>query len=784
MLLTVDGDPAITSIGFDISLSTGQTVARSFPVTTGALPGRVVVELPDVAVVVTIAATGTGPGIEYSDDATVTSKPHQQVEVPLVLGTPSRLDLGTTDEALPDLADADLVGADLSSASLDMPLVTPDLPSVPSLLLLAGQPGGSGSHNATGTVARFGQLEKPVIVGNTLYIGEHFSGRLRTVDLTTGAVGAVTLVRESDGQPADLGNLAGLAYKDGFLYAAMILEHTVRKVELATGKVSLVIGKPTMTGTTDGDVNTALFNGPWGLAFAPDGALWVADSNNDRLRRIDLAGPSVTTPALVEASPTDMGAVPTFQEPHGLEFDGSVLYVADGGGIVRVDTTNGLASIFVARNKLQGCSDILIRDGNIYALDYGLNSVWRFPLASPATGTVVAGGNVFQAESRDGQGAAARFQNSEWIVGGGANEAFVVESFALRRMTLDTFAVTTFAGLGEHAGYRNTPDARLKQPGSLVYDGVDTVYFSEYGNHRIRKYTLSTGAVADVAGNGDPVWADGPAAQASFYTPAGLALDKDGNLYIAEDQVHDIRRLDKSGMVTTFAGHPNTAGVAGVDGQAALDAYFGAPAGLLFDGTSTLFVTELDNSVVRAIDLSTASHPVSVVAGSGVRAHDDNTMGKLARFDRPNGMALDRTANVLYVAETSSETVRRIDLANANHPVSTLSGITYQAFSATLPSGDNGSLAGTRHNGPTELALDASNRYLFVTNRDGHTIQRLDLMAQTSLTIVGAPREDTTLTGPLPGRVHGPSGLVMTPLGLVTTSIDEHSLLLATGVVP
>ena len=815
LLLEIEGDPLLTKIVLEVSLSTGRQLGVTLPLGGKPLPGRVIVELPDIVQLVTANVRGEGPGITNMASATVTSRLHRQVKVPINLGVPEGADFGVGDGGpgsnwdalpgdfpIPDLpffpcpACVDLSGADSSGTDSkvdgmkDMGPGSPlDLPSVPSLVVLAGEYGGTGSHDDVGTDARFEAPEGAVVVGNTLYVVEHWTGRLRTVDLTTRQTGTPPLIRASDGQSTTLVNPNGLAYDGvGFLYTSSWDDHTISKIEIATGKVSLVIGKSGNKGSDDGDASVARFFNPLGLAFDNSGVLWVADSGNKKLRRVDLAGPSVSTAQLNDFSSFDMGAPTVFVEPRGLKSEGGWIYVSDGGGVVRVDPMNNLVARLVAGNALEKATGIAISGDFLYVVDIDKNALWKYSASPPATGspptgTLVAGSNLYPKESIDGPGSVARFDSPEHLVRGANNDLLVVEYCAIRRFAIDTLAVTTFAGLADHQGQKDSPKALLHGPGGMVYDGADIIYFSDYEGNRIRKYTISTAAVTTIAGTGYPDHLDGPAQSAQFNGPSGLALDKIGNLYVAEDLGHDIRKITNSGMVTTIAGKPGMSGLAGAGGMIGLESYFDAPNGLAYDGDSLLFTAEVGNSAIRSIDLTTASHNVTLIAGSGagIRDHWDDPNGLQARFDGAFGLAFDAPRKFLYVAEYGADTVRKVDLSNANHGVTTVSGIPYGPFANGISPGGGTLAGGTRHRGPTHLALDSSGLLLFVANRDGETIQMLDLMGDVASTIVGDPMQGFVRLGNLPARTHAPFGLAVTPLGLVHSS-GENVLLLATGI--
>jgi sugar lactone lactonase YvrE len=235
-----------------------------------------------------------------------------------------------------------------------------------------------------------------------------------------------------------------------------------------------------------------------------------------------------------------------------------------------------------------------------------------------------------------------------------------------------TAAVTTFAGNGT-AGYLDAPglSAQFNNPQGVAVDSKGDVYVSDSYNSLIREITPA-GSVTTVAGNQTIGYADGLAAAAQFYGPAGSAFDAQGNLYVADLGNNVIRKITPSGIVSTYAG----TGVAGYyDGAATsasktsstdLLAQFNSPQGVAVDASGNVYVADRGNNVIRKI--STAGR-VTTIAGVKAPGFIDGT-GTTATFNNPSGVAVDAQGNV-YVTDEGNSALRKITTANV---VTTIAG--------------------------------------------------------------------------------------------------------------
>jgi serine/threonine protein kinase len=200
-------------------------------------------------------------------------------------------------------------------------------------------------------------------------------------------------------------------------------------------------------------------------------------------------------------------------------------------------------------------------------------------------------------------------------------------------------------GLGSQAGFSS--------PSALAVDITGNIYVADMGNDTIRKISPS-GDVRTLAGSaGHPGQIDGEGAQARFMAPSGIAVDDFGNVYVAEFASDTIRKITPEGSGNLLAGSPGNPGWADAKGD---NAHFRNPWSVAVDKLGNVYVADKDNFVIRQI---TADGRVSTIAGKpGVPGFADGK-GAAARFKDPHGIAVDRFGNV-YVADTANQAVRRI----------------------------------------------------------------------------------------------------------------------------
>jgi DNA-binding beta-propeller fold protein YncE len=303
-----------------------------------------------------------------------------------------------------------------------------------------------------------------------------------------------------------------------------------------------------------------------------------------------------------------------------------------------------------------------------------------------------------------------------------------------------TATVVVLAGDGVAAvrdGPRET--ARFSDPFGVAVAADGSVYVADAGDaQRIRRIDPS-GHVTTLAG-GRRGFADGRGTEARFDTPSALAIDAQGVLYVADTGNNAIRRIAPDGTVTTVAG----GGGAGYRDGPAREARFNGPIGVAVDGAGRILIADTYNDRIRAIG---PEGLVSTLAGDGVPGFADGA-GPAARFDTPCGIAIDRAAGTIVVADTGNDAIRTID---AGGGVATLA----------VSSGDGLSR-------PIGIAVDGS-RELFVTDSRGRVLGMRDGVARI---VAGAAAgfsdgrgEEARFRGPAGLALAGPRRLVVADTG-------------------
>ncbi len=257
----------------------------------------------------------------------------------------------------------------------------------------------------------------------------------------------------------------------------------------------------------------------------------------------------------------------------------------------------------------------------------------------------------------DDTGTAARFNHPLSVALNSVGYVFVADSKnnMIRKIAPDG-TVTTVAGTGTAGsanGAGNT--ATFNYPNGLAIDAADNVYVADALNNMIRKITPA-GIVSTLAGSTLSGNVNDQDTNARFNYPTGIAVDGTGNLFVADENNHIIRKITAGGLVTTFAGSSNPDNI---DDTATAAAFF-SPYGIAIDASNNLYVAEIGNNKIRKI---TPGRRVSSVAGNGVAGYDDG-IRENATFNNPTGIAVDGTG-ILFVGDWKNNMIRKIDLTGA-----------------------------------------------------------------------------------------------------------------------
>ena len=774
--LTIVADPSlpdatVADIGvLEISLSGAATTMQSYLVNQPFSSGRQerLAIRPSVSsgslMVAVLARSSAGTPLAYGQ-TTVTLKSDAAVaaQVTLTGDLPSG-DMGTS------------VGADLATGS------------GPTIQLVAGQVGGMGNVDATGAAARFNNPRALAYDSGNLYVTDSRNHSIRKVALATGAVttvaGAALVSGSTDGTgaAARFNRPNGLvADGAGNLYVADMGNHTIRKIVIATGAVSTIAGTAGSAGSTDATGAAARFNNPHGLAWDGAGALYVADAGNLTIRKVVVGSGVVTTlagTAGMRGTTNGTGAAALFSSPHELAFHGGNLFVVDtrnhavrqivvATGVVTtlsgtagsggfVDGVGGAARF----NRPRG----IVADGagTLYVADSDNN---RLRVVAEGNGAVsTLAGSSFG--TVDGAGAGASFAGPMALALDGTGNLYCADGWGhtIRKVVLAGAAVSTIAGAAGGDGLRDGAGAAalFNRPHGIAVDGT-TLYVADKVNNVIRRIDLTTNRVSTLAGSGNAGAVDGVGAAAQLNGPFGLASDGNGTLYVADAQNQTIRKIDlATATVSTIAGTAQQGG--STDGTGAA-ARFNTPTSLAIGG-GALYIADLNNHTVRKLVIATGA--VTTLAGTaGAKGSTDGT-GAAARFNNPNGLALDGAGN-LFVADQSNHTIRQIVLSSG--AVTTLAG------TATMAGSSDGTGAAARFDMPHALAFDGAGNLLVADTRN-HTIRKVAVATGAVTTYVGNPAVGAVQLGALPGAINTPGGIALGPNGeLYLGSVHENAIL-------
>ncbi len=277
--------------------------------------------------------------------------------------------------------------------------------------------------------------------------------------------------------------------------------------------------------------------------------------------------------------------------------------------------------------------------------------------------------------------------------------------------------------------------APLTLPAGIAFDAAGNLYIADLNDNIIRKVDVA-GIITTVAGNGEQGFSGdgGAATDAQLDSPAGVAIDKYGNLFIADTHNQRIREV-AGGNITTIAG-TGVAGFSG-DGSAAASAMLNQPTALAVGPDGNLYVADTDNHRIRKISFGSSGAMIRTVAGDGEQFFSgDGSAATLAGLDSPNGVAVDGAGNI-YIGDTHNQRVRVVDTTGV---ISTLAGNGNKTFAGDGAAATNASLAG-----PRGLSVDTLGN-IYVADSDNNRI-RLIAKTGTITTLAGSGSQGFTGDG-------------------------------------
>lgn len=635
-----------------------------------------------------------------------------------------------------------------------------DSKPVPGLSLIAGNAGGPGSNDGTGSAASFGgPAGITVDVAGNLYVAESVNHTIRKLTLAgvvTTLAGSARTGGSADGIGASarfFGPSGITADALGNLYVADTYNNAIRKIT-PDGTVSTLAGQAGTYGSADGTGAVARFNNPNDITADAVGNVYVVDGNGTMIRKITPAGAVTTLTGVAElrGSIDGTGATARFSNLSGITSDSAgVLYVTDES-IIRKITPDGTVTTLAGAPSVRGSVDGPIavasfgflsgisRDasGNLYVADnlHTIRKITPAGLVSTLAGTAGISG------ATDGIGAAAQFLYGPYrVTVDVSGNLYVTDSTTIRKVT-SAGTVTTLAGTVQVTG---TIDgigavARFMKPAAIAADPAGNLYVADRPS--IRKIKPS-GVVSTLAGIQICPTIVGPTVDLMPYSDlAGLAADAAGNVYLADPNCHTVTKISPTGEVTTLAGATGCSGSSDGAGSAAR---FSAPFGITADLDGNLYVT--DGGTIRKV---TTAGVVTTLAGTPYVFGTADGTGAAARFYASRGITVDKAGN-LYVGDLLKGTIRKISPEGV---VTTLAG-TPGVLGRADGTGANASFIA-----PAAITVDPVGN-VYVADMWASTIRKITPTGVVT-TVAGDPLRPGILLGNLPGGLDTPLGVTAT----------------------
>ena len=514
---------------------------------------------------------------------------------------------------------------------------------------------GSSSYNGDGIAATSASLKYPMGVAvdssRNVYVCDYENNRVRKVTASTSIIttiaGTGTAGYSGDGGQATAATIKfprgiNLDSVGNVYFGEYAGYNVIRKITVSTGIISTVAGTGSATGGYNGDniqATAATFNYPRDVVLDSYGNLYICDSFNHRVRKVDVSTGLVST----------------------------VVGTGDA-------SSSGDGSAATSASINQPCYSRFDSDGNLYITDYSSHRIRKvitvttdiptvapsimptyYPSLSPhsiSIITTIAGTDTAGYSGDEGPATSAVFNAPFGICTDSSGNVYVSDyaNNRVRKITISTGIIATIAGTGSfsYSGDNGAASsAAIARPYGIVLDATGNLYISAQYNYRIRKVTVPTSVITTIAGTGSSGYSGdgGLATSATLNLPTGIAIDNVGNIYIAGYFNPAIRKITIStGIITTIAGS-SSSGYSG-DGGPATSATMNRPNGVALDSANNVYIADYNNNVIRKVSITTGT--ITTIAGTGTATYSgDNGPPTSAAINVPASVLVDSYGNAL-----------------------------------------------------------------------------------------------------------------------------------------
>lgn len=512
------------------------------------------------------------------------------------------------------------------------------------------------------------------------------------------------------------------------LFTLLIISLLVTPSQAQESIITVIAGNRDITEIGDGGLAVnAHVEFPRGIMVDSTGNVYIADTENHRVRKIDANGIITTIVGTGEPGFPTSGGLATVSPitlPYNLIMDDEEnLYIADNGSIYKVDQ-NGIITVIAGMDDrgFSGDGGLAVEaklyepygmafdeEGNLYFSDSFNSRIRR--IDTNGIITTIAGSNIPIPTGDGGPAIDAGLSTPLDILFDHSGNLLIASTFNIRQISTDGIINTIMGGIPGNSGDGGpASEARFVQPWGMTYDSSGNLYIADRDNNNIRKVDTN-GIVSTVAGNGMAGYSGdgGQAVNASLNTPYNVTVDQEGSLYIADTKNKRIRKVNPNGVIETIAGSSNF----GENGIAtALSLY--APNDVVVDENNNLLLVETNNHRIRRIDTNGF---ISTIAGNGASGFSgDGGLAIDATFTFPKNIAL-RNDGSIFIADTDNQRIRKID---PNGIITTVAGNGQSGYA-----GDGGLAINASLNKPNDIIFDSNGNLIF-SDLQNHCIRKID----------------------------------------------------------
>ena len=587
-----------------------------------------------------------------------------------------------------------------------------------------------------------------------------------------------------DGGPATSANLQQpdelVVDAAGNIFIADTANNVVRKVNHATGVISTVAGNGAAGYNGDNIAATAAeLDHPLGLALDASGDLLIVDCFNDRIREVNASSGIITTVAGTRSfgynGDNIQATAAELDSPAAIALDSAGdLFIADTNNqrIREVNQSTGVIATFAGNGIGQYSGDggaatsagleypkgiVVDSAGNVFIADSNDGAIREVPAGATfiktIAGTQFFGGSI----GNGGPASAAALSDPLGLAVDSSGDLFIADSGdgQIREINASTKAISLIAGGGSSSlgdGGVATA-AALYYPSDIAVDASGNIFVADPNNERVREVNASSKLISTVAGTSYvSVSGDGGAATAAqLDNPNAVATDASGDIFIADSIDNVVREINHAtGIVTTIAGN-GTAGYSGDGGQATA-AELSYPEGIAVDAAGDVFIADSDNARIR--EINHASRLITTVAGTGgVGYNGDNIAATSAKLGLPDGLVLD-SAGDLFIADFYNQRIREV---NSTGIITTVAGNGTSGYS-----GDGGQATAAELDFPEGLAMNAGGD-LFIAGNYDNRIREVNHATGIISTVVGTGAQGFAGDGgqATAAELNGPKGIAV-----------------------